>query len=73
MPSTPAPALEAETAWTVCVSPTDLRLLQACVKWLLEAQHDPAIRQQLADVRSQLERARPMESLARPPRLTAPR
>jgi len=66
MPPTPAPVLDGEPAWTVSVSPAQLRLLQACVSWLLMIQRDPAIRQQLADVSSTLQRARPIPAASRP-------
>ncbi len=77
---TPAPVPDGEPAWTVSVSPAQLRLLQACVSWLLQVQRDPAIGQRLADVRWTLLRARPIRAEtrprlgvdARPPRRTVP-
>jgi len=67
MPLAHAPVVETQPAWMVCISPANLRLLQACVSWLQQAQRDPDIRQQLASVRSQLQSARPITVGSRPP------
>jgi hypothetical protein len=66
MASTTAPGREAQPAWTVSVSSANLRLLEACVRWLLRAQRDPALQQRLADLRSELLRAEPINGSTRP-------
>ena len=55
-----SPVVQPRPTWIVCLGPGDLRLLEACVSWLLQAQHDLDIQQQLASLRLQLENARPV-------------
>jgi hypothetical protein len=55
-----SPVVQPRPTWIVCLSPSDLRLLKACVSWLQQSQRDLDIQQQLARVRQQLERARPV-------------
>ena len=62
------PVLDPRPAWTVSVSSANLRLLEACVRWLLRAQRDPALQQRLAELRSELLRAQPINGSARPSR-----
>jgi hypothetical protein len=60
MPTHEAAAVRPQTTWTVSLSQANLRLLTACVNWLLQAQCEPEIREQLTSLRLQLERARPV-------------
>jgi len=47
-------------AWAVMVTPTDLRLLQACIEWLARVQSDRRIRGRLVQLRSRLDQAQPI-------------
>ena len=60
MPTREIPAVQPRAAWTVRVSQANLRLLKACVNWLQQVQDDPEIQAELASLRLQLERARPV-------------
>ncbi len=57
--TTRSPAVE--PAWTLSLSAANLRLLEASVNWLLQAQRDPEVRERLVDLQVQLDSARPAD------------
>jgi hypothetical protein len=71
--STAHASVETRPAWTVSFSSTHVRLLQACVQWLLHAQRDPEIGRQLAEVESRLQAAAPLRPGVRQPHPGGPR
>lgn len=55
-----APRVQPPPAWAVMVTPTDLRLLQACVEWLAHVQSDRRIQERLVQLRARLDQAQPI-------------